>query len=102
MDYFNDVLATFLGNECSSSMAVYAGSESSQISSKILFVFYLFLYIICVPKMNKGLTGLEWHEGDSLMTEFSFFTSSSAPWKGNYHIASDIASDGFSFYVPLK
>ncbi len=19
---------------------------------------------ICVPKMNEGLTGLEWHEGD--------------------------------------
>ncbi len=83
MDYFNDVLTTFLGLECGSSMAVYAGSESSRISSKIFFiiVFYfllyllyicIFLYIICVPKMNKGLTGLERHEGEYLMTEFSF------------------------------
>ncbi len=31
-----------------SCVAVYAGSESSRISSKIY----------CVPKMNEGLTGL--------------------------------------------
>ncbi len=28
---------------------------------------------ICVPKMNEGLTGLEPHEGDSLLKEFTFF-----------------------------
>ncbi len=28
--------------------------------------------LICVPKMNEGLTGLEWHEGEQLMTELSF------------------------------
>ncbi len=28
--------------------------------------------LICVLKMNKGLTGLERHEGESLMTEFYF------------------------------
>jgi len=28
--------------------------------------------LICVPKMNAGLTGVEQHEGESLMTEFSF------------------------------
>ncbi len=31
MDYFNDVLTTFLGLEWGSSLACYAGSESSQI-----------------------------------------------------------------------
>ncbi len=36
--------------------------QSSRISSKHVF--------ICVPKMNKGLTGLERHE--CLVTEFSF------------------------------
>ncbi len=35
MDYFNDVLATFLDLESGSSIAVYGGSESSRISSKI-------------------------------------------------------------------
>ncbi len=40
MDYIIDVLATFLGLEHFSCVAVYAGSESSQISSKISsFVF---------------------------------------------------------------
>ncbi len=33
MDYFNDVLTTFLALERGSTLAVYAGSESSQISS---------------------------------------------------------------------
>ncbi len=35
MDYFNDVLTTFLGLEPGSCVAVYAGSESSWIWSKI-------------------------------------------------------------------
>ncbi len=35
MDYFNDDLTTFLGLERVSSIAVYAGLESSWISSKI-------------------------------------------------------------------
>ncbi len=35
MDYFNDVFTTFLGLERFSCIAVYAGSESSLISSKI-------------------------------------------------------------------
>ncbi len=40
MDYFNDVLTTFLCLERGSSLAVYAGSESSQISSNTSqFVF---------------------------------------------------------------
>ncbi len=36
MDYFNNVLTTFLGLEHGSCVAVYAGSESSRISSKYL------------------------------------------------------------------
>ncbi len=28
--------------------------------------------LICVPKMNEGLTGLEQHEGEQLMTKFPF------------------------------
>ncbi len=28
--------------------------------------------LICVPTMNEGLTGLERHEGEQLMTVFSF------------------------------
>ncbi len=35
MDYFNDVLTTFLGLQRVSFLAVYGGSESSRISSKI-------------------------------------------------------------------
>ncbi len=56
MDYFNDVLTTFLGLECVSSVAVYAGSESSRISSKNI--------LNCDPKINKGFMGLEQHEGE--------------------------------------
>ncbi len=49
MDYFIDVLITFLGLERGSTIAVYAGSD---------------FIIICVQKMNKGLTGLEQQEGE--------------------------------------
>jgi len=28
--------------------------------------------LICVPKMNEGFTDVERHEGELLMTEFSF------------------------------
>ncbi len=63
MDYFNDVLITFLGLE--HLLAVYGGSESSWISSKI--------FLICVPKMNEDFTGLEQHEGEELMPEWSFW-----------------------------
>ncbi len=55
MDYFNNVFTTFLCLDRGRTLAVYGGSESSQISSKIL---------ICVLKMNEGLTGLERHEGE--------------------------------------
>ncbi len=39
MDYFNDVFTTFLDLERGSYIAVYAGSESSRMSSKISYGF---------------------------------------------------------------
>ncbi len=48
MEYFNNILTTFLGLERVSCVAVNAGSES----------------LICVPKMNEGLACLEWNEGE--------------------------------------
>ncbi len=56
MDYFTDLLATFLDLDLVKTLAVYGGSESSQIPSKYI--------LICVPKMNGGLAGLERHEGE--------------------------------------
>ncbi len=49
MDYFNDVL-TFLGLERVSCIAVCRVRKLSDFIKNIL---------ICVPKVNKGLTGLE-------------------------------------------
>ncbi len=48
MDYFTDVLATFLDFDCVRTLAVYGGSESSDSIKNIS---------IHVPKMNGGLTG---------------------------------------------
>ncbi len=48
LDYFNNVLTNFLGLEPVGYVAVYAGTKS----------------LICVPNMNKGLMGLEQHEGE--------------------------------------
>ncbi len=55
MDYFTNILATFLDVDCGNYIAVYGGSESCQNASKNLN--------LC-PKMNEGLTGLERHEGE--------------------------------------
>ncbi len=56
MDYFNDVLTTFLDLDRGSILAVYGRvRELSEFIKNIL---------ICVPKMNEGLTGLEQHEGE--------------------------------------
>ncbi len=55
MDYLNDLLAMFLSLDRARTLAVYGGSESSRNASNIL---------IYVPKMNKGLTGLERHEAE--------------------------------------
>ncbi len=63
MDYFNDVLTTFLGLE-RGTVAAYAGSESSRISSKTI--------LICIPMMNEeDLTGLDLTVYNS-WSEFSF------------------------------
>ncbi len=58
MDYFNNVLTTFLGLECVSWVAVFAGSELRRLSDFIKNI------LICVPKMNEGLTGSERHESE--------------------------------------
>ncbi len=53
MDYFTDFLATFLHIDI---LAVYGRvRELSDCIKNIL---------ICVPKMNKGLTGLKRYEGE--------------------------------------
>ncbi len=57
-EYFLCTKITILSLERGSCIAVYAGSESSWISSKI------YIFFICVLKMNEGLTGLERHEGE--------------------------------------
>ncbi len=56
MDYFTDVLTKFLGLERGSSVAVYGGSEE--------LLDFIRNILICVPKMNLGLTGLERHEDE--------------------------------------
>ncbi len=54
MDHLIDVSAAFLCLERGSSLAVYGTARKlSDLIKNIL---------ICVPKMNKGLTGLEQHE----------------------------------------
>ncbi len=50
IDYFNNVLTTFLGLEHVSCIAVYAG-----VRIKKLLDFLQNIYI-CVPKMNEGFT----------------------------------------------
>ncbi len=52
-DPFNYVLNTFLENV--SCIAVYGGQKALRCNTNIL---------ICVPKMNEGLTGLEPREGE--------------------------------------
>ncbi len=64
MDCFNDVLTAFLDLDRVSCIAIYSGSESSRISSTMSS---------SVSKMNEGVTSLERHEGEELMTTFLFF-----------------------------
>ncbi len=63
MDYFTDVLATFLALNKSVVLLSMQGQKAVRFHKKNI--------LICVLKMNEGLTGLEWHEGE-YMTEFSF------------------------------
>ncbi len=56
MDYFNDVLAMFLSHDPVRILTVSGRvRELSEFIKNIL---------ICVPKMNEGLKGLEQHEGE--------------------------------------
>ncbi len=58
MDYFTDVLATFLCIDHGNILAVYGRVRKLSDSIKNI--------LICVLKMNKGLTGLERHKGELL------------------------------------
>ncbi len=62
MDYFTDVLATFLCVDRGNILAVYG--RVRKLSDFIKNI------LICVPKMNEGLKDLERREGDKLMTAF--------------------------------
>ncbi len=54
MDYFNNVLTTLMGLEHVTGIDVYAGQRKKLLD---------FISILtCVPKMNEGLMGLEWHK----------------------------------------
>ncbi len=56
MDYFTNLLATFLDVDCVNNIAVYGNvRELSECIKNIL---------ICVLRMNEGRTGLEQHEGE--------------------------------------
>ncbi len=55
MDYFADLIATFLDIDRGNYTIITQWPESSRNESKIL---------ICVLKMNEGFMGLEWHEGE--------------------------------------
>ncbi len=56
MDYFNDLLATYLSVDHVRNLAVYERvRELSEFIKNIL---------ICVPKMDESLTGFERHEGE--------------------------------------
>ena len=56
MDYINDLFNDFSGPASFGHIAAYGGvTHSSDFIKNIL---------ICVPKMNEGLTGLEQHEGE--------------------------------------
>jgi len=56
MNHFKFVFSTFMDLESFSGFAFNAGLvEPSDLIKNIL---------ICVPKMNEGLTGVEQHEGE--------------------------------------
>ncbi len=60
MDYFTDVLAMFLSLDRVRTLAVYERAHGMQQKYQN------------APKMNESLTGSERHEGELLMTQFSF------------------------------
>ncbi len=56
MDYFNDVLATFLDLDRVRIFAVFG-----RLRELPEFIKYILIFVL---KMNKGLTSLESHEGE--------------------------------------
>ncbi len=52
MDYFNDVFTTFRDLEQVSFLSIFYISDFMKNN------------LICILKINKGLTGLELHEGE--------------------------------------
>ncbi len=56
MDYFTDVLATFL--DLGTLQLCYCLCRAWELLDFIKNI------LICVPKMNVGLTGMERHEGE--------------------------------------
>ncbi len=62
MDYFNNVLNMFLCVDSGRTLAVY-----EKVRELLDFIKKKKI-LLCFPKMNEGITGLERHEG---MTEFS-------------------------------
>ncbi len=56
MDYFTNLLSTFLDLDRVRTLAIYGSVRELSDSIKNI--------LICVPKMNGGLTGLEQHEGE--------------------------------------
>ncbi len=57
MDYFNNILAMFLSLDCVRILAVYG-----RVRELLEFIKNI---LVCVPKMNEGLAGLERHEGSN-------------------------------------
>ncbi len=57
MDYFINVLATFLSLDRVRILAVYG-----RVRELLEFIKNI---LVCVPKMNEGLAGLERHEGSN-------------------------------------
>jgi len=63
LDYFNDVFTYFSGPADINYITAIGVSQLLNLIKNIL---------ICVPKMNGSLVGLEQCEGEKLLTEFSF------------------------------
>ncbi len=56
MDYFTDLIATFLDIDRVNHITVYGRVRKLSVCIKNIF--------ICVLKMNDGLTGVKRHEGE--------------------------------------
>ncbi len=66
MDYFNYILATFLGLDRIRFLFIYG-----RVRELLKFIKNI---LICVPKMKEGLTGLEQHEGEQCVKKIKMTT----------------------------